>query len=1817
MKTLAKENLFISDNPIIVREEKKMKKIFLLIVFAISVVFANGQTICTSSATSVDGADITNVSFGTINNSSALVSLAGSQGTASGTAGMYSDWCSSVPAPSLMQGSMQTFSVTIGSITQNSHSINVFFDYNHDGDFIDADEKIPVFAYSNPTLPSTTSVSINIPITAATGNTVMRVVCIESHTSPACGTYSYGETEDYLINITAAPACNGAPAPGNTVASISSVCSGETFTLSLSGTLTNTGLTYQWQSSADGIGWMNIPGATSATCSTLQTADTYYHCIVSCTAGGLSGTSASILVSMNSFIDCFCPSYSESDLDKDITNVTLGTINNTSALVSLAGSQGTATGTAGLYSDWKSSTVPIPSIMQGTTSALSVTVEWDLFGDADRVDVFIDFNHDGEFTISNESFPISPYGFYPGTSYTTTANLTIPLTALTGNTVMRVVCMEETTTFFPCGNYWFGETEDYLINITAAPLCSGTPTGGTTTASISAACSGNTGEISVTGSDAAYGLSYQWYSSPVAGGPWTLIPGATEETYSPTTYGLYFHREIICTGSGLSSNSTSFLYNSSSPVNDECSNATSLTVNPSTTCTAVMPGTTECASASSTPISCSVIAENDVWFKFVATSTTHIISILNAAGTTTDMFHAVYSGTCGFLTCIRCSDDDESTFSDLVIGQTYYVRVWTSTTGAVETTTFEVCVTTIPPPAVLAQYTNLGFECGFAGWYGTAGHSIDGEPGAASPVYIPVAFNTTSTTQHTIMTSGIDPYGLFPLVYSGNSSLRIGNDAAGETYAAGSIEQTFSVTAANTDFSYSYAVVLNDGGHEDARQPYFEVGVYDQTGAEITSGMYLMVAPGTGYIQSAVPTGAGYDVYYKPWSTVSVNLSSYVGQNVTIRIIASHCSWDICFAYAYIDFAYPSFEINTDPNPAVICSGEPVTLTAPAGAISYLWSTGEYTQSIIVYPAITTTYTCTVTTYGITACPDVLSTSVMVNSNVTPNFTQLGPYCVGATPDILPTTSNNGITGTWNALINTASAGTTVYTFSPTAGSCAATATMSVVVNSSITPVFTQLGPYCVGATPDILPSTSNNGIIGTWSPAIIDNLSSGTYTFTPDAGQCATNQVLNVTITPQLIPDFASITAFCSGSVAPVLGSTSPNGISGTWSPAIINNLSSGTYTFTPDAGECATIQTLNVTVNQTPVLTLVSTICSTNMLTYTATFTSTVGTITTTSGTLSGSTVTGIPAGTDIMITSTNNGCVTTLDVSAPNCACPTINPPTNPNNPSICEGDATPALTVDAAAVGFQINWYALSSGGAALATNSNSYTPNDITAGTYTYYAETEETVSGCTSIRIAVVLTINSNPITSVTETDVLCFGGSTGSIDLSVIGGTPNYTFDWSNGPATEDLTAIASGVYSVTITDANGCTSLTSVTVNEPAQIVATTAATAILCNGGTSVVTVTATNGIVPYSGTGTFTETAGTYNYTVTDANGCAVTTTVIISEPAILTLSVTASVNQNCSLPGSATVEGTGGTAPYAYTWPASANGVTAGTATSLTAGSYVVTVTDANGCMASANVFIGEMSEPVVSVSSQNDACRQGNGTATAIASGGDGNYTYLWSSNPPQTTAIATGLTAGHYTVTVYSGMCSATATITVNSTLGPMADISLSPSTTTIMDGPVDFSGSSSDNIVDWQWSFGDGSSGNGQTVQYQYTNIGVFIVTLIVTDDNGCTYTVTDSVVVKDIFTLYIPNAFTPDNDGNNDLFMPQGLNVDPDSYVLQIFDRWGNLIFETNTWGEGWNGTKDNLGSWEDAVQGAYVYKITAKTNEAHKRLHDYVGTVVIIK
>lgn len=220
--------------------------------------------------------------------------------------------------------------------------------------------------------------------------------------------------------------------------------------------------------------------------------------------------------------------------------------------------------------------------------------------------------------------------------------------------------------------------------------------------------------------------------------------------------------------------------------------------------------------------------------------------------------------------------------------------------------------------------------------------------------------------------------------------------------------------------------------------------------------------------------------------------------------------------------------------------------------------------------------------------------TVTVAAGTTPTFTAVNAICSGAALTALPTTSNNGITGTWSPAINNTA--TTTYTFTPTAGQCVASTTLTITVNPATTPTFTAITPICLGTVLNPLPTTSNNGITGSWSPAL-NNTATTIYTFTPTLGQCASTTTLTITVNqPSTLPTFTTVAPICAGESLNPLPTISNNGITGTWSPAINNNATT-TYTFAPAAGQCATATTLTITVNQsttTPIFTAYAPICA-----------------------------------------------------------------------------------------------------------------------------------------------------------------------------------------------------------------------------------------------------------------------------------------------------------------------------------------------------------------------------------------------------------------------------------------------------------------------------------------------------------------------------------------------------------------------------------------------------------------------------------------------
>lgn len=432
--------------------------------------------------------------------------------------------------------------------------------------------------------------------------------------------------------------------------------------------------------------------------------------------------------------------------------------------------------------------------------------------------------------------------------------------------------------------------------------------------------------------------------------------------------------------------------------------------------------------------------------------------------------------------------------------------------------------------------------------------------------------------------------------------------------------------------------------------------------------------------------------------------------------------------------------------------------------------------------------------------------------------------------------------------------------------------------------------------------------------------------------------------------------------------------------------------------------------------------------------------------------------------------------------------------------CFGGSNGSATVSATG-GTGITSYVWTPGNLSGATQSG------LAAGAYTVTA----TSNGCEATTTVTISEPSSLPSASINEVVQPGCAQSNGSITVQATGGTPGYSYAWSpSGGNQATANGLAAGPYTVTVTDANGCTTTTSATLNSAnAPTLNVTNTQNVSCFGGSNgSATVSASGGAPGYSylwGNNQTGATAtglseGESTVTVTDANGCSTTQTVVITEPTELTATATGGTTPCGQNNGSATVTPTGGTPNYTYAW--SPSGGNQATASGLGGGIFTVTVTDANGCTTTATATITNTGGPTVQVTNtQNVSCAGGsNGSVTLSASGGGSPYTYTWTPGN-QSGPTLSNAAAGTYSYSVTNTLgCVTTGEVTVTqpTALWPNA-VASNVSCKGYEDGEISASPMGGTPPYSYNWSNG----GTGPTI----TGIEAGPYTLTVTDANGCT--------------------------------------------------------------------------------------------------------------
>jgi len=922
------------------------------------------------------------------------------------------------------------------------------------------------------------------------------------------------------------------------------------------------------------------------------------------------------------------------------------------------------------------------------------------------------------------------------------------------------------------------------------------------------------------------------------------------------------------------------------------------------------------------------------------------------------------------------------------------------------------------------------------------------------------------------------------------------------------------------------------------------------------------------------------------------------------------------------------------------------------------------TGAIIPNSSTAGIYTVTYTIPASGGCAAVpVTTTVTITAVPTASISYTSPFCMSlSTPQVVTLGGTGAYTGgTYNStpsglnlnassgsiIPSSSTAGTYTVTYTiPASGGCAAVpVTTSVTITAAPTAIISYFSPFCMSISTSQSVTLSGTGAYtgGTYSstPAGLNldpttgaitpsSSTAGTYTVTytiPASGGCAAVPV-TTTVTITSVPT-ASITyasPFCMSLSTPqavTLGGTgaytggtyssTPSGLNLNASTgAIIPSMSTaGTYTITytiPASGGCAAVPvTTSVTINSNPIPTIGSNspFCEGGSIL----LTSGGGNGYLWSGPNSFSSTnqnpiivnaTAAEIGTYTVIVTGANGCTSTASI---NVTMVVVNASAIPT--VLCFGQQT-MLSANGAA---NYIWTPGGIGGPSITVTP----PLGTTVYTVT------GTLNGCTAMD-TVSVTVNSIPTSTFTASSPLCNLGSS-SINYTGDGlGSATYTWNFDGGTATpigglQNYTVSwpVAGIYDISLTvTQNNCPSTTTTHTVAISNLSAdATIISNVSCYGlSNAAASVTPSNGLPPYTyqwNTSPVQNTqnignlpAGTYVVTISDSVNCFATDSVVITQPPVLNAYISELNNVSCfsGTNGSATVFTSGGTSPYTYQWSNGTSGTN--TDTGLIAGTYTVTVTDVNTCDTIIAFSIDQPTQLVLTLTAQDEICLNScNGQITANVTGGIIPYQYQWS-NSGSITNTNIDLCAGNYGLTVTdSNSCQVIGQSDISTTYHLDANAYADPTAASIGQN-INFYYTGS-TAFSYNWDFGDGSNSTDQNPVHAYSASGTYTVTITIS--SGAPDFCEDIYTLTVVIDLRIPNCFSPNDDGINDVFVISGISNYPDCQ-LSVYNRWGNLVYRKKPYDNSWDATPNAgimLAGKQKVQPGTYYYVLEFNTND----------------
>ncbi|MEO5570880.1 MAG: choice-of-anchor L domain-containing protein [Bacteroidia bacterium] len=798
------------------------------------------------------------------------------------------------------------------------------------------------------------------------------------------------------------------------------------------------------------------------------------------------------------------------------------------------------------------------------------------------------------------------------------------------------------------------------------------------------------------------------------------------------------------------------------------------------------------------------------------------------------------------------------------------------------------------------------------------------------------------------------------------------------------------------------------------------------------------------------------------WSTGATTQSITVGTANTYTVTVTfngNCSMASLPIQVTVGNAVASISGTTS-----LCNGANTTLTANLGQ-SYLWSNGQTTQSVTI--AAANTYTVTVTQAG--ACTASASATVNVNPNPVPAITGITSVCQGANASL------NAGPGFTNYLWSTSAISQTItpsiagtYTVTVTNGNgCTGSTAANVAVNPLPVPAIAGNTSFCQGGSSILSAGAGYTTYL--WSSAAttqtITAASAGIYTVTVTNGAtCTASTNVNIVVNPNPLPAITGATAFCQGNFTVFdAGAGYSNYL---WSNAAatqtINLATAGSFTVTvTNANGCTGSVSRTTIVNPLPVpnITGTTSICQGTSTAFNAGPGYSVYAWSTGAA---GQTISAGTSGTYTVTVTDANGCKASDNINL------TVNPlpvPAITGNNTFCQG----ASSVLNAGGGFSNYLWN---------TTATTQTLNVSTSGNYIVTVTNGFSCTASTSQNVVV----NALPVPVITGTTSICQGNFT---VFNAGAGYVNYA--WSNAATTQAINISNAGVFTVTVTNVNGCTgSVSKTTVVNPSPVPNITGNTAI-CQGTLTTFNagagfnsyVWSTGGAGPVMNIGI----SGTYTVTVTDANGCTGSDNINLTVNPLPAPSITGN-NEFC-LGNSSTLNAGAGFAGYLWN-----NSAVSQTINVSAAGNYVVTVTNGFSCTASTNKVVTVHPLPAPAIAGGTGICQ---GTFTILNAGN--NYSnYAWSTGA--TTQTINASTAGNFTVTVTDvfGCTNTASTIMVIHALPAPA---ITGNTAICQGTSTQFNAGAGYNSYIWS------TGGSGQFLNNG--TAGTYTVT--VTDVNGCT--------------------------------------------------------------------------------------------------------------